>query len=195
MPNTTINVIPTAQGVADRSQAEQGWGNSQTEYGQNIANAALDYGTGPAGEANPNSALAIAALKAKQNTEQATANRGAAKTIESSLYGEDKTKISEAHSREDLLAYQKYQLAMQKYNNALIHAREAYEEGMRKGNVADVEGAEHRLPEPGSIAKAPRVSAVKAQKVSSSKVTSKSTVPKTSGSVKKIAKVPKAKLK
>lgn len=133
---------------ANRANALQAFGDAQSAYGENAYNAALAYGD-PTQEArfglaapNPNSALALAALKAQQQTEADRNARGRNDTLFSSLAQEDLGRIGATQQRADLAGYQRYQAALAKFNSALNTAGSNY---TAAGRSADADEAAKAL--------------------------------------------------
>jgi hypothetical protein len=109
------------RGMEGKNAAENDYIRAQNEDAQKIYEAALKYSGGPASELEQNRVAAENALRS------ATGNRGGAGTIESSLFGGDKSRISTAQATANLKSYETYQKSVSEANNALQAARVAYQ--------------------------------------------------------------------
>lgn len=110
VPNTaaipTVTLPPTAKALEGKNAAENDWITAQNEAAQREYEAGLAFNGGPTG------ALAQDQLKATEGLHTATNNRGAAGTIESSLFQGDKSILSQALATNNTAAYNTYQSAM-----------------------------------------------------------------------------------
>jgi hypothetical protein len=100
--------------------------------------AALTYNGGPTG------ALEEAQRKAETGLKTSTNNRGAAGTIDSSLYEGDKSLIARNQALEDTKAYNVYQEAVNAANEALNKAQIAYTRANEQEKREIAEQAEKR---------------------------------------------------
>lgn len=121
-----------------RNAAETAWLTAKAENEQKLYEAALGYNGGPT------SALAEDQLKATEDTRTATDTRGAAGTINSSLFGEDKGRIATAKATADTKAYNVYQAAVTEANDALSKAYAAYQQAGENERREIAEAAERR---------------------------------------------------
>jgi len=116
-----IPLVPADQAAIAAANAT--YGASQAQYQQAMQNAALAYGDpnlmaqwGLPAAPNPNSALALAALRAQQQTQTAENARARTGTFFSSLMGQDLGNIGSAQQRADLLGQQRYNQALANFN-------------------------------------------------------------------------------
>lgn len=130
MPNTTpanpyagIPLIPGDENTISGAQAT--FGNQQAEGNEAMYRAAMNYGDPTTMSqwglpvTNPNSALAMAALKAQQQTQADQNARGRSDTLFSSLAQKDLGTIGATQQREDLAGYQKYEEALANFRAAM----------------------------------------------------------------------------
>lgn len=136
----TIGLPPTMKSAQGQNANEADYTQAQNEYNQKVYEAALAYNGGP------DSALSAAQRAAEVQDRNATNARGAAGTIESSLYGEDKSKIATTQAVADEHAYNVYQEAMTTYQDALNKAQITYERGTEQEKREMAEAAEKLEP-------------------------------------------------
>lgn len=137
-PPPTVGLAPTPKSIQGKNSAEDSFIQSQNENAQQLYEAALQLNGGPTGELEKNQ------VKAEGNLKTATNNRGAAGTIDSSLYGEDKSLIATALATGDTASALKYQEAVNKANQALNKAQIAFNEANEKEKREIAEQAEKR---------------------------------------------------
>lgn len=138
VPNTAplpppVPVAAPPKALEGKNAAENDWITAQNENAQRLYEASLAFQGGPA------SALAQNTEKAEGGLRQATGARGAAGTIESSLYQGDKGRITQGLEVANLKAYNTYQSATNEANQALQKALVAWQ---RAGEVERKEIAE-----------------------------------------------------
>lgn len=142
VPNTTpvvpVPVAPPPKAIEGKNAAEDEWLQSQAENQQKLYEAALGYNGGPT------SALAQDQLKAGEGVRTATNARGAAGTINSSLFAGDKSRIATAKATADTTAYNNYLKATTEANDALEKARAAWVRAGENERREIAEAAEHR---------------------------------------------------
>lgn len=134
----TVGLAPTPKSILGKNAAEDEWIQAQNENAMKLYEAALGYNGGPTG------ALEGAQRQAEQGLKASTANRGAAGTIESSLYGDDKSLISKNLGLADTKAYNTYQEAVNTANAALNKAQIAYARAGEQEKREIAEAAEKR---------------------------------------------------
>lgn len=121
VPATTPPPLPpTPKSLEGKNAAENDWILAQNEQAQKLYDAALSYSGGPT------SALAQDEQKAIDSLRGATNARGAAGTINSSLFAGDKGRIATAKSVADAKAYDTYQKAVIQANDELAKAQNIY---------------------------------------------------------------------
>lgn len=137
-PAPSVGLAPTPKALQGHNAAENDWIGAQNENQQKLYEAALTYNGGPTG------ALELDEQKAQQGLHAATNNRGAAGTIDSSLFGEDKNLLATAKATDDLKAYNVYQEAVTQANEALTKAQTAFERANEQEKREIAEAAEKR---------------------------------------------------
>lgn len=137
-PPPTVGLAPTMGSTQGKNAAEDDYLQSKNENAQKLYEAALAYNGGPTSD------LAKAQTAAENNLRSATNTRGAAGTIDSSLYGEDKTKIATDQATEDEAAYVKYQEAVTAANDAMSKAQIAFARATEQEKKEITEAAERR---------------------------------------------------
>lgn len=138
VPPPTVGLAPTAKSIQGKNANEDEFLQAQNENAQKLYEAALQYNGGPTGELEKNQ------TKAEGNLRTATGNRGAAGTIESSLYGEDKNLIATALATGDTAAAVKYQESVNTANQLLNKAQIAFNQANEKEKREIAEQAEKR---------------------------------------------------
>jgi hypothetical protein len=137
-PAPTVGLAPTMGSTQGKNAAEDDYLQSKNENAQKLYEAALAYNGGPTSD------LAKAQTAAENNLRSATNTRGAAGTIDSSLYGEDKTKIATDQATEDEAAYVKYQEAVTAADDAMSKAQIAFARATEQEKKEITEAAERR---------------------------------------------------
>jgi hypothetical protein len=97
---------------------------------------------------NPNSALALAALKAQEQTQATQNSLGKNDTLFSSIAGQDYNTIAGTQQRADLAGYQKYQAALAKFNAALAQASTTETSTIGGAQADERQNAINNLPTP-----------------------------------------------
>lgn len=133
-----VGLAPTMKSTQGKTAAESSYLVSQNETAQKLYEAALAYNGGPTG------ALEQDQEKAKEGLQSATNVRGNAGTIESSLYGEDKTKIATEEATSNLKAEVVYQEAVNNANQLLAKAQVAYQQATEQEKREIAEAAERK---------------------------------------------------
>lgn len=158
-PSATAPLIPTDE--ANITNAQSSYGITDAGLRQQMYNAAMAYGD-PTTEAqwgmpvtNPNSALALAALKAQNQTLADQNSRGSNGTLFSSLALQDQGNIASAQQRADLAGYQKYQTANDKFNLSLAQAEQALQGTTNSARADERQQAIAGLPQPDTTAASP----------------------------------------
>jgi len=148
-----IPLDPTDEAAKMAAQAT--YNNAQATGNLGMQNAALAYGDpslmgqwGLPATVNPNSALALAALRAQQQTQRAEDARARAGTFFSSLMGQDVNTIGGAQQRADLAGYQKYQDALAKFGLAMQGAQGTEQSAINAANADERAKALANLPTP-----------------------------------------------
>jgi hypothetical protein len=214
MPNTTPNPIPLQPAdEANIANANANYYTTQAAQNLGMQNAALGYGDpnlmpqwGLPGTPNPNSSLAIAALRAQEQTEADQNARARTGTLFSSLMGEDVNRIAATQQRSQLAGYQRYLTALAKFRLAMQQAGDTRDTAIRTAQADERQQALNNLPTPdtasGSFAPGnitsptPRVTSTKAPTVAKGAKgpkPSSTKVPSTKSSKPSSAKVPSRK--
>lgn len=134
----TVALPPTMKSLQGKNAAENDWIQAQNENNMKLYEAALAYNGGPTG------ALQEAQRRAESGLRSATSNRGAAGTIESSLFGEDKGRISTQQALSNTKAYNTYQEAVNTANALLNKAQVAFARATEQEKREIVEAAERK---------------------------------------------------
>jgi len=118
-----------------------------------VQNAAMAYGDpaimaqfGLGNIVNPNSALALAALKAQQTQQSDLARRVSQGTLGSTMAAQDIGNIASAQQRADLAGYQRYQNALSTYNLAMARAQNARDIATANARLDERQAAINQLP-------------------------------------------------
>lgn len=155
VPDTTFNVPLVPSDEAAKAKAIADYGDVSANEMAAIQAAAMGYGDpslmaqwGLTPSANPNSALALAALRAQQQTQTAEANRERAGTFFSSLMGQDLGNIGNSQQRAQLAGYMKYQNALAAFNRAMTAAQQARDLTINAANADERQNALNTLPTP-----------------------------------------------
>jgi hypothetical protein len=174
-PDTGFNIPLLPQDEAIIQAANQDYTNQVASANLGMGQAASAYGDPTqmarfgVGGINPNSALALAALRAQQQQQLATQRRGSADTLFSSLALQDRGTIDAAHQRADLAGYQKYQSSLAKFNGALIAAQTARDKAINAARADERAAAIANLPTPNTASGgAPSSTATGSKSVASS---------------------------
>lgn len=138
VPTSSAGLAPTPKALQGHNAAEDDWITAQNENSQKLYEAALAYNGGPT------SALTADQQKAEEGLRTATNNRGAAGTIESSLFGDDKNLLATAKATDDLKAYNTYQESVTQANENLTKAQAAYERANEQEKREIAEAAERK---------------------------------------------------
>jgi len=139
-PAPTAYLEPTLKSVTGVNAAENTENQEINEANRKIAEAAYAYSGGP------DSALAKAQLAAEKALRGETAARGAAGTIESSLFGEGKNLIAAGQARADLEAKDNYEKAVREADDLIAKAQIAFNRAQEQKRVEEAEQAEKKLP-------------------------------------------------
>lgn len=137
-PPPTVGLAPTLGSIQGHNAAEDAWLQANNQYNQDLYNAALAYNGGPTSALETNKKAAETGLRS------ATASRGAAGTIESSLFGQDKSHLATDLAVADQQAYNTYQQAITSANDALNKAQIAYTQANEQEKKEIAQAAEHR---------------------------------------------------
>lgn len=137
-PVPTVGMAPTPKSIQGHNAAEDDFIQAQNEQAMKLYEAALTYNGGPTG------ALEEAQRSATEGLHTATNNRGAAGTIESSLFGNDKSLIANNQALADTKAYNAYQEQVNAANAALNKAQIAYARANEQEKREIAEVAERR---------------------------------------------------
>lgn len=137
-PVPTVGMAPTPKSIQGHNAAEDDFIQAQNETQMKLYEAAMAYNGGPTG------ALQSAQRASEQGLRASTNNRGAAGTIESSLYGDDKSLIAQNRALSDTKAYTTYQETVNGANAALNKAQIAYARATEQEKREIAEQAEKR---------------------------------------------------
>lgn len=194
VPDTGYNIPLLPQDEASIQGAQQDFSDQTAAANLGIGQAAFAYGDPTqmqrfgVGSINPNSALAMAALRAQEQQQASTNARGRAGTLFSGLALQDRSRIGAAQQRADLLGNTRYQAALARFNAALTTARTTRDKTINSARADERSAAIANLPTANtasggfpsttstgskSISKGPKASSTKTQKGSTV------TVPKT----------------
>lgn len=152
-PDTSQYTVPLLpQDEASIANANRAYSDAEAAANYGMGQAAFAYGDPTqmarfgVGTVNPNSALALAALKAQQQQEASTLSRGRAGTVNSSLALEDASRISSGQQRADLAANVKYQQALARFNQTLVAAQAARDSAINSAQADERAAALQNLP-------------------------------------------------
>lgn len=152
-PPYNIGTVPADE--LAKGAAQGTYDSSTSGYMAAIQAAAQAYGDpgvmaqwGLGSTVNPNSALALAALKAQQDTQTAGNTREQAGTYFSSLHDQDLSDIAGAQSRSDLAGYQTYQGALGDYGRNMTDALNTLNNSINSANLDERQNAINNLPTP-----------------------------------------------
>lgn len=147
----------TPGSAAQRADAEQGWGNAQTEYGNSIYRAALQYGDpailaqygqyGPVVD-NPNSDLST--INKEEGTQRVSTNNSLnnQNLFFSGVNQKAQNAITEGASGRRAGAYQKFKDSEQKLLEILARARTARDTVYRDTGASDITADLAQPPQP-----------------------------------------------
>lgn len=145
-----LPIDPTDQNTIATANAN--YGNTAAAQNEAMYQAAMAYGDPTTMSqwglpvTNPNSALALAALKAQQTTLADQNARGKNDTLFSSLAQTDLGNIASQQQRSDLAGYQTYQTALAKFNAAMTQALTNKQSAIGGAQANEVTNAQNNLP-------------------------------------------------
>lgn len=151
-PDTSYNIPLIPLDEAAIQGANQDFSDQSAAANLGIGQAAFAYGDPTqmqrfgVGAINPNSALALAALRAQQEQQASTNARGSAGTLFSSLALQDRSRIGAEQQRADLLGNTRYQAALARFNGALDTARTARDKTINTARADERTQAISNLP-------------------------------------------------
>lgn len=131
-------VLPPPKALEGKNAAENEYIQAQNENAKKLYEAALAYNGGPNSELDANTRAAV------ENKRGATNARGAAGTIESSLFQGDLGRISTRLATANSASYLKYQKAITEANDALQKAQTAYQRAGEQERKEIAEAKERR---------------------------------------------------
>lgn len=141
IPNTAVMPIPAQappKALEGHNASQNELITAQNQQQQELYEAALKFNGGP------DSALEQDKLTAEDSLKSATSNRGAAGTIESSLYQGDKGTIANAQADANLKAYNVYQEETNRANAAMEKAEAAFQRATEQERREIAEASERR---------------------------------------------------
>lgn len=183
-------IPPIATDEAAKQAAITAYNDAAAQGKQGLSTAAMNYGDPSldGGVVNPNSALAVAALRAQNEGQSNYARMEDNNTVFSGINMRNVGQIQTAQQRADLLGYQKYQNALGKFNLLLQQASDDRDKAIAAANADEATAAATALPTSPTQTGTQTGSGKSVAAVKGSKVT----VPKVSTKVTKVATTGKA---
>lgn len=161
-PAQTFNIPLDPGDEQSKAAAQATYDTSTGSYLRGLQGAAEAYGDpsimaglGLGTTVNPNSALALAALKAQQDQQASGNTREQAGTFFSSLHDQDLSDIASAQQRAQLAGYTTYQGALGDYNTNMATALNALNNALNTANIDERAKAIATLPTAANVGQGP----------------------------------------